>query len=148
MSIDLRRRILLRAGAAAGSALWLPGAGAHEYFTTHFTLIHPWTRASKPGATTAMICMTFDEVNEADRLVGAETPLADGAETGGKPAGTAVDIEIPKGVKTEFTESDVHLRLVGLNQPIELAREYPLTLTFAKAGRLRASFLVDYPPAT
>lgn len=147
LGINLVRRALLRTGMAAGAATLLPAARAHEYFTTHFTLIHPWTRASAPGATTAMICMTFDEVLEDDRLIGADTPLAGGAETGGGSAGKVLDIDIPKGIKTELTETGVHLRLVRLKQPLELAREYPIMLAFAKAGRLRASFLVDFPAA-
>jgi hypothetical protein len=29
---------------------------------------------------------------------------------------------------------------------LELGREYPLTLVFAKAGPLKAALLIDFPP--
>jgi copper(I)-binding protein len=145
---DMRRRGFLRAGIASGAGLLVPAAWAHEYFSTNFTLIHPWTRASAPAATTAMVCMTFDDVTETDRLIGATTMLAEGAEFGGKAAGTALDIVIPKQQKTEFSEAGAHVRLVRLRQPLEMGREYPITLVFAKAGSLRATFLVDFPAGT
>lgn len=151
MSARFGRRGVLRAGLAiASGGLFHQSktAQAHEYFTANFTLIHPWTRASAPGATTANICMSFDEVTRSDRLIGASSPLAEGAEMGGNGVGRALDIAIPQGIKTELTETGVHLRLVGLKQPLELAREYPMTLVFALSGSLRATFLVDYPPAS
>jgi hypothetical protein len=33
---------------------------------------------------------------------------------------------------------------VRLKLPMEMGREYPMTLDFARAGRLQATFLVDY----
>jgi copper(I)-binding protein len=83
-------------------------------------------------------------VIEPDRLVGLSTPLADGAEAGGDDAGAALNILIPRGKRTEFTEAGVHVRLVRLKLPMEMGREYPMTLDFARAGRLQATFLVDY----
>ena len=105
MSARLGRRGVLQAGLAIVAGGFVPGARAHEYFTANFTLIHPWTRASAPGATSANICMTFDEVTSSDRLIGASSPLAEGAEMGGNGVGRALDIAIPQGIKTELTET-------------------------------------------
>jgi periplasmic copper chaperone A len=140
------RRNALRTGLALGGALLLPSARAHEFFTGNLTVIHPWTRATAPGATTAIVSLTFEEVTTTDRLVGALTPMAAAAELGGAGAPEKFDYEIPEGVVTEFTEAGVHLRLLGLREPLMLGREYPLTLVFAKAGAIRAALLIDYPP--
>lgn len=148
MSARFGRRGVLQAGLAITVGGFFKTARAHEYFTANFTLIHPWTRASAPGATTANICMTFDEVTSSDRLIAASSPLAESAVMGGEGAGRALDIAIAQGIKTELTEAGVHLRLVRLKQPLELAREYAMTLVFARSGTLRATFLVDYPPAS
>jgi copper(I)-binding protein len=61
--------------------------------------------------------------------------------------GGALNLMIPAGKTTEFTEAGEHLLLVGLTSPLLLGRELPMTLTFAKSGQLRATFLVDYPAA-
>jgi copper(I)-binding protein len=140
------RRNALRTCLALGGLLWLPAARAHEFFTGHLTIIHPWTRATAPGATTAVVSLTFEDVTTSDRLVGAMTPLAEAAELGGKGAPKGFDYEIPAGQVTEFTEGGVHLRLLGLKEALMLGREYPLTLVFAKAGPIRAALLIDYPP--
>jgi hypothetical protein len=139
------RRTFLKASLTAGTALLLPPARAHEYFTANFTLIHPWTRASAPGATSAMVCMTFDDVIESDRLIGASSMVAESAEMGGPGAGSG--ILIPKGAKTELSEAGMHVRLLRLKFPLAIAREYPMNLVFEKAGTLRATFLVDYEAA-
>ncbi len=144
-ALPLRRRSLLQTGFALGTAAFLPAAWAHEYFAPNFTVHHPWARASAPGATSAIVSMTIDEVSQADRLVGVRTPVATGAEMGGPGVGPKLDIAIPQGQTTELNEAGVHLRLVGLTMPLEMAREYPLTLIFARAGALPAKLLIDFP---
>ena len=143
-SDEFRRRRLLRAGVGSVALLALPPARGHEYFAARFKLIHPWTRESAPGATSAKICMTFEDVSETDYLIGATTPYAEGAEAGGLGTGAKFRIEIPKGKRTEFSEDGVHLRLTRLTEPLFLGRELPVTLVFAKSGELKASFLVDF----
>jgi copper(I)-binding protein len=144
----LLRRRLLGIGLAAAASTFAGSLQAHEFFAPHFTVIHPWTRASAPGATTAIVSMTIEDVSVSDRLIGAITPLAAGAEMGGEGRGPALDIAVPAGQTTTLSESGVHLRLVGLKMPIEMAREYPLTLVFEKAGKLQAKLLVDFEAGT
>ena len=107
--------------------------------------VTPWTRATAGDATTAVLCMRFDEVAEDDRLVGVETAVARGAEMGGPEAGRAVDLAIPKGSQLELHEQGPHLRLTGLLQPLQVGRDYPLTLHFQKSGVLLARLSVDVP---
>lgn len=139
------RRVILQAGAALGVSLLAPFARACEISTANFVIVHPWTRASAPGATSAIVCMTFQEVTESDRLIGAKTPVADGADLGGEGAGTGLSYLIRAGQSSVLSETGVHLRLTGLKFPLQMGREYPLTLVFAKAGSVRASVSVDYP---
>lgn len=138
------RRSLLRSGLALALAPLAGSSRACEFYAPNFTLIHPWTRASRPGASSAVVCMKFQDVTQADRLIGVQTLVADGAELGGAVAGPALDFAIPPGQTSELAEAGVYLRLVGLKFPLEMARSYPMTLVFAQAGEIRATLNVDY----
>ncbi len=144
MSTPMNRRDALRAGLALCASLALPSARACEFFTTRLRVWHPWTRASEPDASTAVVSMKFDEVSEADRLIGVETPVAEGAELVREGASGAVNLLIPKGRELLLAEDGTHIRLVGLKQPLLIARSYPLTLVFEKGGSLNATLNVDY----
>jgi periplasmic copper chaperone A len=144
--MTLHRRGVLRACMALGASLLAPAARAHEFFSSSLTVIHPWTRASAEGATTAIVSMIFQDVIQTDRLIGAQTPVAEAAELGGSAAGPALDFLIREGQTTELSETGVHLRLLRLKFPLLQGREYPMTLVFEKGGAIRAALLVDYPP--
>lgn len=150
-TFHLHRRRCLQAGLALGSTLWLPRARACEFFSAHLRITHPWTRASAPGATTAVVCMKFDEVLQPDRLIAVETPVAQGVELVGMDAGAAgtdtprgLNFPIPAGRETLLDEAGPHLRLLGLQFPMEVAREYPLKLVFEKGGAVNATLNVAY----
>ena len=144
MSQAIHRRRVLRVGLALGTALVIPAARACEFFTTTLRVTHPWTRASVGDATSAMVCMTFDQVLRDDRLIGVATPVAATVEMGGAMAGPRVDFPIPQDRESELSETGTYLRLVGLRFPLEVAREYPLQLVFEKGGVVDATLSVDY----
>lgn len=144
MTPAIQRRTLLRAGLAAGATWVAPTARACEFQTGLLRVTHPWTRATDAGATVAVLCMRFDEVSEDDRLIGASTPVAQGAEMGGPEAGRPVSVPIAKDTLLELSEAGVHLRLTGLSHPLQVGREYPLTLQFEKSGLLLARLSVDF----
>lgn len=144
MQRSITRRAAMRASLGLAMATAGVPAPACEFYAQRFTLIHPWTRASRQGATTAVVCMSFRDINGADRLVGLDTPVAEGAELVGSEAGTALDLVIPDGGLFELTERGLHIRLTGLRHPLEIARAYPLTLNFERSGELRAALNVDY----
>lgn len=150
MNFKMNRRGVLHIGAGMAAALHLPAVRAHEFFSSSLTVLHPWTRASAEGATSAIVSMKFEDVVEADSLVGAQSPVCDGAEFGGvgvpSNPSRGYEFQISKGSLAELSEAGTFLRLTGLKFPLELGREYPLTLVFAKAGPLRAALLIDYPP--
>jgi copper(I)-binding protein len=144
------RRNALQLSVGMGAALSFKGASAHEFFSSSLTVHHPWTRASAEGASTAIVSVVFDDVVRTDTLIGAESPVCEGAELGG--VGTRPDARlgfefvIPEGQTTELAEGGTYLRLLGLKFPLQLGREYPMTLIFAKAGPLKAALLIDFPP--
>ena len=144
MHKPLARRQLLRAGLAAGSMLALPAARACEFFALNLRITHPWTRASMPGATTAIICMHFDEVTLSDRLIGVASPVAESAGMGGVLVPGPVNLAIPADQLITLTEAGQHIRLVGLRHELLVAREYPLTLVFERSGTVQATLSVDY----
>ena len=144
MNQAIARRQLLRAGLAAGAMLALPAARACEFFALNLRITHPWTRASMPGATTAIICMRFDEVTLSDRLIGVASPVAESAEMGGVMIGGPVNLAIPADQLLTLTEAGPHIRLIGLRHELAVGREYPLTLVFERSGSVQTSLSVDY----
>lgn len=144
MTTTLPRRRALQLGAAAGLGLVLPQARACEYFSSNLRILHPWTRAVAADAPFAIVCMKFDEVAQADRLLAVNTPVAESALLVGDGVGPAVDLAIPPGQTTALAEAGTQLRLVGLRHALEVARSYPLELVFEKGGRVNATLNVDF----
>ncbi|KQP43111.1 copper chaperone PCu(A)C [Pseudorhodoferax sp. Leaf274] len=143
MPPSIHRRAALRAGLAFGAALALPQARACEYFADNLRITHPWCTATRPGARSVIVSMMFDQVTRPDRLVGATTMVAEGAEIGGQLARPEVDFAIPEGAETHLSEHGSFLRLVGLKFPLEVARTYPMVLTFEHGGVVQATLNVD-----
>lgn len=152
MNATFHRRQLLRAAMGLGGLACLPQARACEFFSPTLRVFHPWTCASEPEASTAVVCMLFDQVLEDDRLVGVQTPLATGAQlasaaqpgVAAAPAAT-LPLDIPAGRETRLSDKGTHLLLTGLTQPLHVGRAYPMTLHFARGGEVPAQLTVDYP---
>lgn len=147
---SLTRRSALQIGAGAIAALSFPAVRAHEFFSTSLTVHHPWTRASAQGANSAIVSMKFDDVRVTDSLIGAQSPLFDAAEFGGVGVTDSsrenFEFVIQEGQSAELSEAGTYLRVLGLKFPLEIGREYPMTLIFSKAGPLKAALLIDFPP--
>jgi len=139
---DRRDLLRLAAGACAGGFV-LP-AHAHEYYVPTLRISHPWCRATPAGAPNAVVCITFDEVRAADRLVWVETPVATSAELFDGTVARPVDFAIASGRDTELGEAGTVLRLTGLTQALQLGRSYPLRLVFAQGGEVAATLDVAY----
>jgi copper(I)-binding protein len=159
MNPRLIRRDLLRSSLALGVALLAPSARACEFFSPTLRILHPWTRASEPGATSAVVCMRFDEVSRDDRLVQVQTPVAAAAEMGGvalagsdsgkasrsnNGAAPGLDFWIPAGRESALSEGGRFVRLLDLRHPLEVGRSYPMTLVFEQGGGVNASLTVDF----
>ncbi len=144
MTTDLDRRRLAHAGIAFGISVVVPPVRACEFVTSNFKIVHPWSRATREDATSVAVCMTFDQVSETDRLIGAESMVCTGAEIGGVGAKPIVDFLIPEGQTTVMREAGTYLRLVGLQFELPVGRQYPLTLIFEKVGPIATTLTIDY----
>lgn len=138
-----RRQLLLALGACA---LARP-AQACDFYSSRLRIWHPWTRATRVDADTARLCMRFDEVNETDRLIAVETPVAGGARLAGPgaPEGAQdLSLLIRQGQELTLTEEGLHIELLDLQQPLQIGRSYPLRLVFESAEPVNALLNVDY----
>jgi copper(I)-binding protein len=117
-------------------------ARACEFVTDTLRVTHPWTRASEPGATSALLGMRIDEVKHTDRLLEVSTPVAAGAELASAP-GRPLDLEILPGSELDFSETGIQLRLTGLKVPLLTGRDYPLSIAFEHGGVVHARLIVD-----
>jgi hypothetical protein len=130
--------MMLAAGVAARPAR------ACEFFTGRLRVVHPWTRATAPGAESAVLCMELDEVTQADRLLGVRTPIATGVAMGGPRAGEPLDLALLPGERLALNEDGLHLLLTGLAHPLPVGRKYRLELLFEHAGPIATDLSVDF----
>lgn len=126
------------------AGLALPSARACEFFAATLRVWHPWTYALRPGETTAIVSLSFDQVTAADRLVGVSTPVATGAELVVRGAAGPVALDIPEGRETVLREDRDFIRLTGIEEPLLIGRSYPLRLAFEKGGTVQAQLNIDY----
>lgn len=144
MKFDRRRG--LRMGIALAAATAFPPLQACEFFALSLRVTHPWARATAPGATRSPVCMKIDQVTQADRLIGVETPLAEGAIFVADDGSELKSLPISAGRDISWGEEGEGIRLVGLRQPLEIGCSYPLDLVFAEGGRVGATLNIDYTP--
>lgn len=125
-------------------------AGAHEYYTASFKVIHPWAEPTEQGALTAPVYLKLEEVSAGDRLIGARSNFAGRVElrsplTRGDSAETSAplnSIAVTAGSSTNLSPTGVHLLMLDLKTPLLMGRSYPLTLIFEKSGAIETMLSV------
>ena len=130
--------------ASAGLLLPAAPAHAHEYYAKGFKVIHPWTLASEPGASSAAVYLKFDDVSAGDRLLGAHSPFASSIELRGALATGSVAehsavlqaLAVTVDATPQLAPRGVHLLMLGLKAPLQQGRSYPLTLVFENSGEV------------
>ena len=131
---------LVLAPTAAGQ----PAAG--------ISIENPWTRATAPGQAVAGGFMTV--VNGAaveDRLLRASSTAAKEVQIHNTTMDDGVmrmrpmadGVAIPAGGRVEFKPRALHLMFMGLQAPLAAGTTVPVTLEFARAGKVSATFRVD-----
>jgi periplasmic copper chaperone A len=111
---------------------------------------HPWSSATPGHIANGVAFLTVTNHGaEADRLVGASTPVADKAELhthlmedGIMKMRPVEAIDIAPGATVELKPGGLHVMLLGLKAPLTEGQTYPLTLTFAKAGTVTVEVAV------
>ena len=110
----------------------------------------PWVRATAPGAKVAAGYLVIRNPGAApDRLVGAASPSAERVElhvhlregeiVRMRPAKS---FDIPAKGRFELKPGGAHLMFVDIKRPFQEGEAIPVTLTFEKAGEVRAEFHV------
>ena len=129
----------------------IAGAVAHEYTAVGIKIVHPWTRATPPGATTAVAYVKISNTGQTPlRLIGGTTPVAarveihDMSMDGGVMRMRPVPgVDIAPGSTVEFKAGGLHLMLVGLNRQLMQEDLVPLTLQFANGAKVSIELYVE-----
>lgn len=136
-----------------GLTLLLPAllAQAHEYEVGQLHIDHPWSREMPPVAPTAAAYFVIhNKGSEADRLLGASSPVAGKAELhehvhadGVMKMQQVQDVVIPAGGEVKFEPMGYHVMLLDLKQQAKAGERFPLTLNFEKAGKMEVEVAVQ-----
>ena len=149
-------RWMLAALALSGALAMAAPPDANRYQFGSLRVDHPFARATPPGAKTAAVYFTLDNVgNTTDRLLRASTPVAGGvvlhqmAQKDGMMVMRAVpSLEVIPGGRLELSPGGYHLMLIDLKQPLKAGEKFPLVMTFERTGTVTATVLVEDIGAT
>jgi len=146
--------------ALIAAAVLLPAcfANAHEYKVGALQIAHPWSQELPPNAPTVAAYFVIKNTgNSADRLLSAETPIAEKAEIhehvmqGDLMKMQHVPtVDIPAGGTLTFAPMAYHVMLFNLKDRslLQDGKHFPLTLNFEKAGAVQVDVNVQkQPPA-
>lgn len=115
------------------------------------TLSNAFTRATLPGAKVGGGYLKIANSSaDPDRLIGGSTSAAERVEVHEmKMNGNVMQmrqlkdgLEIPAGGTAELTPGGLHLMLMNIVKPLKEGDMIPVTLEFAKAGKVEVQFMV------
>lgn len=128
-------------------------AGAHNYKAGDISIEHPWSRATPPGAFTAVGFLTLKNVGaETDYLLSAQSGIADHVEVHSmkmqdgvmkmRPVGPT-GLPIPAGKSVKLAPGGFHMMFIGLKKTLQQGQTIPVTLQFKNAGPVMVDFVVE-----
>lgn len=131
-------------------ALFLLLALAASPALAQVSIDQPWMRATAPGAKVAGGFMVLHNKGKApDRLVAAASPVAERVELhvhiddGGVMKMRQVQgFDVPAGGRFELKPGGAHLMFMNIKRQIKEGEKIPVTLTFEKAGEVKAEYRV------
>jgi len=117
------------------------------------TISAPWARATAPSALNgAIFAAIANSGTTADELTAASVAptIADHVELhshtkdaqGVMRMAPVPSVTIPAGGKAELKPGSFHIMLLGLKQPLVEGQEIPVTLTFTRAGSIKAKAVI------
>jgi periplasmic copper chaperone A len=127
-------------------------AAAHEYRAGDLHIVHPWTRATPPGARVAGGYMTIHNTGTvADRLIGGSFVESRAFEVHEMTHEYGVmrmrelekGLEIAPGQKVELKPGGFHVMMIDLRSPMKEGQSVAGTLVFERAGTISVSFKVE-----
>ena len=137
--------------AAAALSLIAGAADAAPVKAGALTLDGLQVRSAPAGVPTTAAYLTIQNSGKsADKLLSVECACAAAtmmhrSENKGGVASMAMltSLEIPAGAKVAFTPNGLHVMLVGVHGPLKAGGIQMMTLTFQKAGAVKAAFAVN-----
>lgn len=138
----LARRTILGLLAALGSATF--AAAAEPVRKGQLEFAEPWARATAAGQANGAAYLTIRNHGPADRIVRAEAAVSRTVELhthevdaqGVARMKEIPAIELPAHATTELKPGGLHVMLIGLHQPLEAGRRFPLKLVLEKGGEV------------
>lgn len=141
------------------AALLLPvfsAANAQDYKAGDLLVSNPWSQELPPNApTVAAYFVVHNTAETPDRLLSAETPVAEQAQLHEHVMQGALmkmqevpNVAVPAKGDLTFAPMAYHVMLLGLKDRSLLAdgKQFPLTLTFEKAGKVEVQVSVQKMP--
>jgi copper(I)-binding protein len=137
-------------GAVLAGSLLLAGmAEAHEFKVGSITIEHPWARPAASG--NSAVYFVVRNAGGADRLIGVSSNVAGTAgmhsttiDAQGVARMVAVQaVDVQAGAEAKFAPGGLHVMLIGVTRPLEEGQEFPLTLTFEKAGAVTVEVAIE-----
>ena len=146
----MRNRILALSALLA-TFIIAPVADAADYTLGELKIEHPWARASAGAAANGAAYMSIaTSGTAADQLVKAASPVADKVELHTHILdGDVMRMRPVSGITVNVGEPAVlrpgglHVMLIGLKEPLKQGSQFPLTLTFEKAGTVTVQVEVE-----
>ena len=149
------RHLATLALVATAAAAW-GTAQAHDFKLGPLRIDHPYATPTPAGATTAAAYLRTlrNTGDQADRLIGASTPVARAVEihrsavdAGQVMRMRAIDgIDLPAKAELKLRHGgEHHLMLIDLKAPLKDGERFPMTLRFQKAGEREVMVWVQQP---
>lgn len=125
-------------------------AAAHEQKLGALILHHAWSRATPNGAKTGAAYVKIENTGDTpDQLLSASADIAAMTEVHQMTMdndmmkmGPAGPVDIPAHGVVELKPHGLHIMLMGLKKPLAEGDTFPVTLTFAKAGKVELQVVV------
>ncbi|XSG81656.1 MAG: copper chaperone PCu(A)C [Methyloligella sp. ZOD6] len=123
---------------------------AHDHETGSIVIDQPWSRATPGGAAVGAGYLTIENKGEeADRLTGGSSPIAESVEVHSMTMEGDMmkmrkleGLDIPAGGSVTLKPGGNHIMFMGLKDPIEEGKPFTATLTFENAGDIEVAFEV------
>jgi periplasmic copper chaperone A len=132
-----------------------PVAHAAEITAGDLVVEQAWARATTPSAKTGATYLTVRNTgSEPDSILSMETPVAGQAvahqtrlEGDVSRMSEAGPLSVPPGGALEMKPGGTHIMLMDLKGGLKVGQQFPLTVTFEKAGKVEVPVKVGKPGA-
>ena len=140
-------RMLLASALLCTSLLgWAPAASADQ---NGIAVTGVWSRAAMAGRS-GVVYLTITNSGAPDQLTGASTTVAAKTalhqttnDNGVMKMRPVAAVPVQQGEPLTLGPGGYHIMLEGLKQPLQPGETFPVTLTFAHAGRIVATATVQ-----